>query len=436
MQVKFYPKDNKAKLPSTLFARITYNYNSLKLYTDLKIHPDKWDHKNQRAKSALIGSPEFNHSITIYRERIQQCFNRFKNANDNNEPDTETLKKLLFIEFKKALPKEMAYEENLKTFWGYLQHFINQSINGKRKTKQGTSIANNTIANYKTLKSVLADFEKYKQFKITFDKIDLKFFNDFIYYLEKEKSYKRNTIQTIVRTFKTFLREALENECHNNTKFTSKKFTAPSEEVTTLYLNNDELDELMHVDLSRDGRLERVRDLFLVSCYTGLRFSDLQQVKTKNIIADPLNPQDLYLKIKQTKTGDPVTIPIDKRLISILSKYDYELPAPISNQKTNQFLKEICEKLESLNETTEIEFTKGGKKVTEQYKKYDLVSSHTARRSFATNAYLSGQQPRNIMAVTGHKTEASFYKYIRVTPMEMARLFKKHEENRRVNIGN
>ena len=328
------------------------------------------------------------------------------------------------------MPRELAHEENLRTFWGYFQHFIDQSVNGIRKTKQGTLIANNTIANYKTLKSVLKDFEKSAELKITFDKIDLEFFNDFIYYLEKEKSYRRNTIQTIIRTLKTLLRDALENEYHQNTKFTSKKFTAPSENVTTLYLNNKELDELNHIDLSNNNRLERVRDVFLISCYTGLRFSDLQQVKTKNIITDPFNPNDLYLKIKQTKTGDPVTIPIDNRLMSILVKYNYELPAPISNQKTNKFLKEICEKLESLKEVIEIEFTKGGLKVVESYAKYDLISTHTARRSFATNAYLSGQQPRNIMAVTGHKTETSFYKYIRVTPMEMARLFKQHSKSK------
>lgn len=428
MQVKFYPKETSAKLPSTLFARITYNYNSLKLYTDLKILPEKWDHKNQRAKNSLIGSPEFNHSLTIYKERIQQSFNRFKNENNNQEPDKETLKKLLFIEFKKELPRAMAYEESLKTFWGYFQHFINQSIDGIRKSKQGTVISKNTIDNYKTLKSVLKEFEQFKHFQITFDKIDFEFFTDFINFLEKKKSYRRNTIQTIVRTFKTLLRESLENGYHSNTKFTSSKFSAPSENVTTQYLNEHELDELSQLDLSNNSRLEKVRDIFLVSCYTGLRFSDLQQVTIKNIITDHLYPSDKYLTIKQVKTGDPVTIPVDKRLMLILEKYDFILPSPISNQKTNQFLKEICQKLTCLNQNTEIEFTKGGLKVTKVYPKYELISTHTARRSFATNAYLSGQQPRNIMAVTGHKSETSFYKYIRVTPMEMARLFKQHVE--------
>jgi hypothetical protein len=113
-----------------------------------------------------------------------------------------------------------------------------------------------------------------------------------------------------------------------------------------------------------------------------------------------------------------------------LGKYDNILPKPISNQKTNLFLKEICQMLPVLNEITEIEFTKAGAKVYENYRKYELISTHTARRSFATNAYLAKQQPLNIMAVTGHLTEKSFNRYIRVTPMEKARLFKQHEENR------
>jgi hypothetical protein len=113
-----------------------------------------------------------------------------------------------------------------------------------------------------------------------------------------------------------------------------------------------------------------------------------------------------------------------------LIKYDNNLPKPISNQKTNLFLKEICQMLPALNENTEIEFTKAGAKVYETYKKYELISTHTARRSFATNAYLAGQQTFNVMAVTGHLTEKSFSRYLRVTPMEKARLFKQHEEKR------
>src|SRR4051812_26931621 len=106
MQITFYPKETASKLPTSLFARITYNYNSLKLYTDLKIVPGLWQHEDQRAKKTMIGAPELNLRITRYTERIQKVFNQYQNEH-GREPDKDILKGLLFLEFKKKLPKEL-----------------------------------------------------------------------------------------------------------------------------------------------------------------------------------------------------------------------------------------------------------------------------------------------------------------------------------------
>jgi hypothetical protein len=230
--------------PTLLFAQISYNYNKFKFYTDLKILPGKWDHKNQRAQNAMIGAPEFNLRLTNIKERIQQCFNRYLNDNGNNLPTPQELKKILFLEFKKKLPQEMANEEKLKTFWGYFQHFIDQSVNGIRKTKQGNNITKNTISNYKTLQVVLADFEKSNGEKIKFESVDLEFYSDLLQYLEKVKKYKRNTIQTQFRILKTVMSESFDAGYHSNSKYNTKKFAAPSEDVSSIYLNEDELIEL------------------------------------------------------------------------------------------------------------------------------------------------------------------------------------------------
>jgi len=276
----------------------------------------------------------------------------------------------------------------------------------------------------------LQKFEVETRKKIDFNAIDIEFYSDFVHFLETDLLLAKNSIAKYIRTVRTVMNEAKENGYHNNNKFKSRKFAAPTELTTAVYLNEKELNELYCLDLSNNPRLEKVRDLFIIGCFTGLRFSDLQQVTTKNMQPDPKNPNDLYLTIKQIKTKKDVTIPILTVLKEILVKYDNTLPKPISNQKTNLFLKEICQMLPVLNENTEIEFTKAGAKVYENYRKYELISTHTARRSFATNAYLAGQQTLNIMAITGHSTEKSFNRYIRVTPLEKARLFKLHEENR------
>lgn len=434
MQVKFYTKPQATKIDNLLFARINYGYDpttkkylAIKYFTKIRIAEIKWDVKNQCAKKGMIGKAEFDLRITNAKEKIQKCFNGYVSTNAK-EPDPETLKKLLFKEFTGK-----TFETNndkLKTFWGYITDFINQSINGSRKNTTGDNIAGTTIKSYKTLFKHLQKFEIETRQRIDFDKIDFEFYTDFTHFLETDLLLAKNSISKHIRTLKTVLRESLENGYHNNGKFTSRKFAAPTELTTAVYLNEAELKELYSLDLSDNQRLEKVRDLFIIGCFTGLRFGDLHQVTTKNIEPDPKNPGDLYLTIKQTKTGKPVTIPIPTVLRQILAKYGNILPKPISNQKTNLFLKEICQMLPVLNENTEIEFTKAGVKVYENYKKYDLISTHTARRSFATNAYLAGQQTLNIMAVTGHLTEKSFNRYIRVTPMEKARLFKQHEEKR------
>lgn len=131
------------------------------------------------------------------------------------------------------------------------------------------------------------------------------------------------------------------------------------------------------------------------------------------------------MEVKQGKTGHPVMIPLHPVVERIMKKYDYQLPKLISNQKFNEYLKDVVkdEKL-NLTETIEKSITRGGVKQTTQYKKWELVKSHTARRSFATNLYLRHVPTITIMAVTGHKTEKSFLKYIKVTPTEHAEMIR------------
>ena len=106
------------------------------------------------------------------------------------------------------------------------------------------------------------------------------------------------------------------------------------------------------------------------------------------------------------------------------------MPPAISNQKTNEYLKEIGEQIKSLKVVVSKTLTKGGLKVTTNYKKWELLTTHSGRRSFATNEYLNGTPSITIMAITGHKTEKAFLRYIKLTPNEHAKLLKLHWEKR------
>ena len=168
----------------------------------------------------------------------------------------------------------------------------------------------------------------------------------------------------------------------------------------------------------KSERLNRVRDLFLIGAFTGLRFSDFTSITKDNILSSTIH-------IEQHKTGGKVAIPLHRVVLEIWRKYGEKLPQPISNQKFNNYIKEVC-KLAGIDEMEQKNITRGGMRVRQTYKKYELVTSHTARRSFATNLYLSGFPAISIMQITGHRTEKAFMAYIRVTPEQHAELLREH----------
>jgi len=191
-------------------------------------------------------------------------------------------------------------------------------------------------------------------------------------------------------------------------------------------LNESELKKIYEHDFSNDPVNEQIRDLFLVGAWTGCRFSDITQITPENI-------SDGFIHIKQYKTGKKVLIPLHPVVTAILNKYNGKLPKATTNQQFNRALKDIAEAV-GITEMTHKAITKGGVKVSTAYSKNKLVTTHTARRSFATNLYKSGFPSISIMAITGHVTEKSFLKYIKVTPEEHARKLQQHWDNRHLKV--
>jgi integrase len=160
-----------------------------------------------------------------------------------------------------------------------------------------------------------------------------------------------------------------------------------------------------------------VRDLFIIGCWTGLRFSDLDQISTDKI-------KENRITLKQRKTGKKVVIPVNYTVNEILEKYNNKLPEPISNQKFNEYLKEAA-KLANLNEVFLKTTSKNGLNIEKRYLKHELITSHTARRSFCTNLYEMGVPTLSIMALSGHQTEQAFLKYIKTDPDKHADIVMK-----------
>ncbi len=171
------------------------------------------------------------------------------------------------------------------------------------------------------------------------------------------------------------------------------------------------------LDLSQNLTLDKVRDAFLVGCYTGLRYSDYSDLKMDNI-------RNGYIERVQIKTGQKVVIPVHSVVKTILNKYHGSPPPMISNQRSNKYIKELCKMIPELNQEISIKQQINGIAKTIAVPKYSLISTHTARRSFATNQYKAGVPSITIMAITGHKTEKVFLNYIKIKPDEHAQILK------------
>lgn len=262
--------------------------------------------------------------------------------------------------------------------------------------------------------NVLDLMKEYKPRADWFD-LDLDYYDGFTQFLV-DKGLAKNTVADKIKVLKVFCNASYNREIHTNAKF--KLFKKQTEESIAVYLDDQELNRIYKCNLSRHPHLETVRDQFLIGCWSGCRFGDIKKITNENI-------KNGFVYIEQQKTRKRVIIPLHPVTIDILSRYDGTPPEPISNQKFNQHIKRVVMAARIKNTVTK-GITKGGERVFIKEPKYKFVSSHTARRSFATNLYKSGFPAISIMAITGHKTQEAFLKYIKVSEEEHAALLMKH----------
>ena len=256
---------------------------------------------------------------------------------------------------------------------------------------------------------------------VTIEKADKAFYDSFVRWMFAN-GYKQNTIATRVKCIKSVINSLPMAERVNCEFVEPKKCAAVMEDIDNCYLDENELQALADLDLSDNPHLDRVRDQFLLLAWTGCRYSDLGKLTRKYIVNED---GDNCFKLEQQKTGAKVVIPILPPIVPILEKYDYQPPRPISNQRFNDYIKEVA-RMAGLDEEVAVSHTQQQKgefvpgRVETRRAKWQAVTAHSARRSFATNMYKRGFPTLAIMAITGHKTEKSFLTYIKVSEAENA----------------
>ncbi|NEW80997.1 MAG: tyrosine-type recombinase/integrase [Mariniphaga sp.] len=266
--------------------------------------------------------------------------------------------------------------------------------------------AANTIRNRKTIKNYLKKFETTTRYKMTFESINLVFFDRLKENVLITNARRYNYLSSINDKFKAFMTWSHERDYHTNTIY--KRFSAPEKEGSIIHLTFPELQQLINFKFE-NLKLRNARDFFCFGCLTGLRYCDLQRL-TKGNVSDGL------IKITTQKTNKEVIIPLFQGVTTIIERYpeQYKLLPKFSNQRLNDYIKECC-KLALINTPTEYKTFEKNITITEHKPKFELIGTHTARKTFICLAYDRGMDIEMIKSITGITREKTLRRYLQVS---------------------
>jgi site-specific recombinase XerD len=393
--------DKKTGTESPIFLSLHHRGTRIKVYTGKKIDALKWDLMACRAnprkyKNNCVGFNAFLQGISDEVEKL---------VNENRPISKSDLKTIV----------DKANGKNTNdTFYGFAESYIQQQIS-KGELKPASAKAYRGTVSY--LKKISPS--------LTFENVDLNFYDKFVEHLKAKEKLSENSIGGHVKRLKWFMAAALDRDIHSNVAFRKKRFKAPTEETDQIYLTRKEIKQLGTKKLPE--RLKRIADTFVMNCYLGIRFSDLQQVRKENFKKEQ---ETYFLHMVQEKTEERISIPIPQEALLILRKYKFSCPVEkngklISVQKFNEYLKEAA-KDAGLDD--QVDIRSSGK--VEKFPKHSLIKSHTARRTFATNLFLEGVPIQDIMAVTGHRKEETFLLYVRADQLTKSKGLARHYEKK------
>lgn len=411
-RVKFITKTKHN--PANIYVRFFHSKDfDLNCKTGFIINPKLWSNKQQRVKTTSTNAFDqiINPKLNNLREKIIIEYNITYNSGKKID---KTWLQTVVSHFNKQPQSE---EDNPKYYFvPYFENFIEESKN-KINPKTNKKIDSKTISKYQTTLERVTDFEKFANTRLRLIDIDLNFYKAFLNYLVTQWMYNGTTNEKYINIIKGVCKDARSKDLEISRDIDSKYFSVKREKTYDTYLSEEEINKIFNLVIA-DENLDHVRNWMIIGVWTGLRVSDLKRLNSVNLKKETI-------EITTLKTGDDAIIPIHPQVRYVLSKYNNSFPPSISEQHFNDKMKDIGE-LAKINQVIRgkvpFEVTlPNGKKVYRKklgnYQKFKLLSSHTCRRSFATNHY-SKLPNRTIMAITTHKSEAQFEKYLKHSQLE------------------
>lgn len=389
----------------------------------IPVHSVKyWDKKTQLLKipNDILNSDLINKRLNEIRTQV---YYEFSKTVDSGIFDKEFLNNRLKyivnpVKEKNEAENERSISINVVDYYQKYIEFYKENMS----PNTGRVLSKGTIRTYKNALRFLKDYLRSKGVEnFKFEEINKEFYYDLIQY-GQDSGYTKNYIGSVVQKFKTIIQAAYDENIHSNGEFKKRYFRKFREDVNHPYLTDEEIAALYNLKIN-NAHLDNIRDIFIIACYTGLRIGDLLRFLKKPRIEIFNGREHIY--IIQHKTRKAVFIPLKQIILKILERRNGNFPEYIHENLINKEIKPLL-KTCGITQPYTVEKTIGGKSHIITRPKYELISCHSARRSFCTNAYNSGVPLQDIMAFSGHSSEKMVLLYIKASAKEKAKRASDH----------
>ena len=386
--------------------RVNFASQRIEFTTGYRIDVAKWDGDKQRVKNGCTNklkqsASEINAALLGYYTELQEIFKRFEVAEITPSP----------AEVKEAFNNRHGQNEKTElasadtsnvpsNFYEAFDDFV-------RVCGRQNDWTHSTFEKFAAVKNHLKNFRS----ELSFDFFDEEGLTEYVQYLRDVREMRNSTIGKQLSFLKWFLRWSFKQGMHSNNAYDTFKPKLKDTQKKIIFLTWEELNKLREFKIPPTKQaLERVRDVFLFQCFTGLRYSDVFNLRRSDIKGD-------HIEVTTVKTSDSLIIELNDHSRAILEKYkevefenDKALPV-ITNQKMNDYLKELAE-LAEINEPVRQTYYKGNERIDEVTPKYALLGTHAGRRTFICNALALGIPPQVVMKWTGHSDYKAMKPYI------------------------
>ena len=382
--------------------RVNFASKRIEFTTGYRIDAEKWDTDKQRVRNGCTNklkqsASEINDSLLGYYTEVQEIFKKFEV--EEIMPTPEQIKEA-FNALHKPIEEVKPRKSTPNAFYKVFDEFV-------RDCGRQNDWTDSTYEKFAAVKNHLMNFRD----GLTFDFFDEKGLNDYVTYLRDVKEMRNSTIGKQLSFLKWFLRWAFKKGLHQNNAYDTYKPKLKSTQKKIIFLTWEELNKLREFEIpAAKQTLDRVRDVFLFQCFTGLRYSDVFNLRRSDIKGD-------HIEVTTVKTSDSLIIELNNHSKAILDKYkdvafedDKVLPV-ITNQKMNDYLKELAE-LAGIDEPVRQTYYRGNERIDEVTPKYALLGTHAGRRTFICNALALGIPPQVVMKWTGHSDYKAMKPYI------------------------